>query len=87
MRLVRHARQLTLFGTGNARLRDQPLQFRNAGATIGAGLQLHADLGGRARTACDGRENRGAADAEAGADDGAGARQPVNGFADSNIRR
>jgi hypothetical protein len=31
---------------GRTSLRDQPLQFGNARAAIGAGLQLCADLGG-----------------------------------------
>src|SRR5882757_6695111 len=64
-----------------AGLRDQTLQFRNAGAAIGAGLQLHADLGGRSGARRDGVANRGAADPKAGADDRAGAGQPIDRFA------
>src|SRR6266567_7485682 len=51
-----------------AGLCDQTLQFRNAGAAIGAGLQLHADLGGRSGARRDGVADRGAADPKAGAD-------------------
>src|SRR6266850_5193915 len=58
-----------------AGLRDQTLQFRNAGAAIGAGLQLHADLGSRSGARRDGLANRSVADPEAGADDRAGAGQ------------
>src|SRR5258706_7288127 len=63
------------------RLRDQPLQFRNAGAAIGARLQLRADLGGAAGAGRDGIAKRVAADTEAGADDLAAAFEPVGGFA------
>src|SRR5260370_32213930 len=65
--------ELLLLTRRRASLRDQMLHLRNAGAAIGAGLQLRADLGGRARPRPDGRENRGTADAEAGADDRAAA--------------
>src|SRR5882724_12909592 len=58
-----------------AGLRDQAFQFRNAGAAIGAGLQLHADLGSRSGARRDGVANRGAADPKASADDRAGAGQ------------
>ncbi len=47
-------RQSALFRLGSGairiRLRDQPLQFRNARAAIGAGLELRADRGGRVCT-------------------------------------
>jgi hypothetical protein len=55
-----------LFGLGRGaigiRLRDQPLQLRNARAAIGAGLELRADGVGRVRANRDGADD-GAADA------------------------
>src|SRR5689334_19982178 len=50
------------------RRRNQTLQLGNAGAAIGAGLELGADLGGCARSARDRIADGAAADAEAGAD-------------------
>src|SRR5882724_4545576 len=82
-RLVRSHRQLLLLTRWRDRagLRDQAFQFRNAGAAIGAGLQLHADLGSRSGARRDGVANRGAADPKAGADDRAGAGQSIDRFA------
>src|SRR6185295_10038165 len=53
-----------LLGIGARRLRDQPLQFGDAGAAIGAGLQFRPDLGGRPRARGDGVADRGTADAK-----------------------
>src|SRR6202007_822598 len=47
------------------RLRDQTLQLGDAGAAIGAGFQLGADLGGGLRARGDGVADRAAADTEA----------------------
>ena len=58
-------------------LRDQALQFRNAGAAIGAGLEPQADFGGRARARGNRLADRVAADAEAGADHRPRAREPL----------
>ena len=70
--------QLPLPRIARPRLRNQPLQFRNAGAAIGAGLQLRADVGGGSRAGGDGVADRVAADAEAGADDRAGIGEAVH---------
>src|SRR4051812_31676750 len=60
-----------------ARLREQPLQFGNAGAAIGAGFQLRADLGGRTGARRDRVADGGATDAETGANYWPFAREPV----------
>jgi hypothetical protein len=73
-------RQLPLLGT-RIRLCDQPLQFGNAGAAIGARLEFCADVGGGTRAGCDGFADRVAADAEAGADDGTGIGKSVGRLA------
>jgi len=58
-------------------LRDQPLQFGNARAAIGAGFQLSPDLGGGARTGYNGVADRAAPYPEAGADDRTGAGEAI----------
>src|SRR5262245_60450258 len=65
--LTRRAGELCFF-RNPPRLCNQPLQFWNAGAAIGAGLEFCADLGRTARTGSDGVADGGAPDAEAGAD-------------------
>ena len=79
-RLARRHRQLLRHGIRRS-LRDQPLQLRNAGAAIGAGFQLDADIGGGTCTGGDAVADGGAADAEAGADDRAGIGETVGRFA------
>src|SRR3954453_5324632 len=70
--LPRSARDLRLLHWCQLRRRDQALQLGNAGAAIGAGLELYADLGGCARAWGDGVADGAAADTKAGADDRTG---------------
>src|SRR5438093_4980255 len=74
-------RQLPLLRIARSRLRDQPLQLRNAGAAIGARFQPGTDVRRRTRAARDGIADGVAADAEAGADDRAGIRKAIYRFA------
>src|SRR4051795_7998569 len=77
----RRARALGLLRWRHLRRRDQALQLGDAGAAIGAGLELCADLGGRARACDDGVADGAAADAEAGADDRTGRSRALAGLA------